>query len=141
MGIILVSSALIPIGKINMNIQRILGIAVLLTLANIKLVQAADLARGTHVFNEECAECHSPKEGKNKKGPSVWNVVGRKSASITDFNYSDNMRNSNIVWSADQIAAYIEHPKKVVPTGKMKYDGLADAKDREDVITYLSSLH
>lgn len=124
-----------------MKIQHLLGLTILLALVQVKFTYAADLARGTHVFNEECAECHSPKEGKNKKGPSVWNVVGRKSASITDFNYSDNMRSSNIVWSADQIAAYIEHPRKVVPTGKMKYDGLADAKDREDVITYLSSLH
>lgn len=124
-----------------MKIQRLFSLAILLALTQVKVAHAADLAHGTHVFNEECAECHSPKEGKNKKGPSVWNVVGRKSASITDFNYSDNMRSSNIVWSADQIAAYIEHPKKVIPTGKMKYEGLADAKDREDVITYLSSLH
>ena len=124
-----------------MKIQRLFSLVILLALTQVKVVHAADLVHGTHVFNEECAECHSPKEGKNKKGPSVWNVVGRKSASITDFNYSDNMRSSNIVWSADQIAAYIEHPKKVIPTGKMKYEGLADAKDREDVITYLSSLH
>jgi cytochrome c len=124
-----------------MKIQRLFSLVILFALTQVKVVHAADIAHGTHVFNEECAECHSPKEGKNKKGPSVWNVVGRKSASITDFNYSDNMRSSNIVWSADQIAAYIEHPKKVIPTGKMKYEGLADAKDREDVITYLSSLH
>jgi cytochrome c len=98
-------------------------------------------ADGMHVFNEECAECHSIKEGKNKKGPSLWNIVGRKSAGVADFNYSDSMKASGITWTADKIAAYIEHPKQVVPAGKMKYDGLPDAKDRQAVIDYLSTLH
>ena len=101
----------------------------------------ADAIRGAKVFGEECAECHSIKEGKNKKGPSIFAVLGRKSASIEDFNYSDSMKSSGIVWTADKIQAYIQAPKKVVPGGKMKYDGLTDQKDQLDVIEYLSTLH
>lgn len=113
----------------------------LFVLAPLKSVYAADISNGKHVFEEECAECHSVKEGKNKKGPSLWNIVGRKSASISDFNYSDSMKGSNITWSPDQISAYIEHPKKVVPAGKMKYEGLDDAKSRSDLIEFLSQQH
>jgi len=125
-----------------MNIRHFIGLSALLLLANSNALYAAvDINNGKNMFNQECAECHSVKEGKNKKGPSLWNVLGRKSASISDFNYSDNMRSSQIVWTTDQISAYMEHPKKVVPAGKMKYDGLDNPKDRADLIEFLSSLH
>lgn len=102
---------------------------------------AADLNRGTKIFQEECAECHSVKEGKNKKGPSMWLVGSRKAASIAEFNYSESMKESGITWTADKIDAYISHPKQVIPAGKMKYDGLESAADRADVIAYLLTLH
>jgi len=124
------------------NVRYFFGLTALLLLANSNsLYAAADINNGKNMFNQECAECHSVKEGKNKKGPSLWNILGRKSASISDFNYSDNMRSSQIVWTADQISAYMEHPKKVVPAGKMKYDGLDNPKDRADLIEFLSSQH
>ena len=81
---------------------------------------AGDAARGADVFAQECAECHSPKEGKNKKGPSSFGVVGRKAASLPDFVYSDAMKQSGIVWNAQKLDAYITSPRAVVPGGKMK---------------------
>ena len=114
-------------------------VLMLLLLSNT--THAADAVRGGKIFAEECAECHSIKEGKNKKGPSIFAVLGRKSATVADFNYSDSMKASGIVWTADKIQAYIEAPKKTVPGGKMKYDGLPDAKDQLDVIEYLATLH
>ncbi len=113
----------------------------LLTLMFSLSAYAADAVRGAKIFAEECAECHSVKEGKNKKGPSLFAALGRKSASISDFNYSDSMKSSGIVWTADKIQAYVEAPKKVVPGGKMKYDGLPELKDQLDLIEYISTLH
>lgn len=101
---------------------------------------AGDASHGADVFAEECAECHSPKEGKNKKGPSLFNVVGRKAGTMADFVYSDGMLQSGITWTPDRIEAYITAPKKVVPGGKMKYEGLADAKARADLLAYLATL-
>jgi cytochrome c len=102
---------------------------------------AGDAAHGGKVFEEECADCHSVKDGKNKKGPSLFNILGRKSATIADFNYSDAMRAKNTIWNAEVINEYIRAPKKSVPGGKMKYDGLDDEKAREEVINYLGTLH
>jgi cytochrome c len=101
---------------------------------------AGDPKRGADTFAQECAECHSVKEGKNKKGPTLFAVVGRKAGSIADFVYSEPMKLSAFNWSPDKIDAYLAHPKLVVPGGKMKYDGLADEKDRSDVIAYLGTL-
>jgi cytochrome c len=101
---------------------------------------AGDPKKGADVFAGECGDCHSPKEGKAKKGPPLFGVNGRKAGSVADFAYSDAMKQSGITWSPDRIDAYITHPKKVVPGGKMKYDGLDDAAARADVIAYVLSL-
>lgn len=102
---------------------------------------AGDAVRGAKTFDEECAECHSLKEGKNKKGPSLYAILGRKSAGIADFNYSDAMRAYNETWTAQAIDAYIKAPKKVVPGGKMKYEGLTDEAARQDILAFLASQH
>lgn len=102
---------------------------------------AGDAKKGADVYSQECAECHSVREGKNKKGPSLFGVVGRKAASIADFEYSDSMKASAITWTPTEVDAYVTDPHKRVPKGKMKYDGLDSAADRADLIAYLSTLH
>lgn len=111
-----------------------------LTLAPAVSWGAGDAQAGIDVFAGQCAECHSMKEGKNKKGPSLFAVVGRKAAAIADFKYSDAMKSSGYTWTPEQIDAYVTLPKKAVPGGTMKYDGLSDAKARADLIAYLASV-
>lgn len=129
----------------NTPIDAILRLILLLGLVGggvhtLPAHAAGDAAKGADVFAEECAECHSPKEGKNKKGPSAFDVVGRKAGTVADFNYSDGLKASGITWSPDKIDAYVTAPKKVVPGGRMKYEGLEDAKARADLIAYLATL-
>lgn len=102
---------------------------------------AGDPKKGKDVFAEECGDCHSATPGKNKKGPSLFGAIGRKAGAVPDFSgYSEAMRQSDITWAADKVDSYIAQPRKVVPGGKMKYDGLDDSAARADVIAYLSSL-
>jgi cytochrome c len=107
------------------------------TLVTATPSHAADLKAGVKLFNSECSECHTMKEGKNKKGPSIYGVLGRKAATISDYDYSNAIRASNIFWTEDKLDEYITNPSKVVPGGKMKYEGLRDASKREDLIKYL----
>lgn len=101
---------------------------------------AGDVEKGKDVFATECAECHSVREGKNKKGPSLFGVVGRKAATVADASYSDALKASGITWTPDKIDAYVTAPKKLVPGGKMKYDGLASAAERTELLAYLATL-
>jgi len=102
---------------------------------------AGDAKKGADVFAEECGDCHSTVAGKNKKAPTLNGVFGRKAGSVADFSgYSDSMKQSGITWNPEKVDAYITAPKKVVPAGKMKYDGLPDATARADVISYLMSV-
>ena len=124
--------------KLSMKISG--GVLGLCLLAAAGQTLAADVKKGANVFAEECGDCHSAQEGKAKKGPPLHGVNGRKAGSVTDFVYSDAMKQSGITWSPDKIDAYVAQPRKIVPAGKMKYDGLRDATARADLMAYLLTL-
>ncbi len=100
---------------------------------------AADAANGSKVFATQCGECHSMREGKDKKGPSLFGVYGGKAAQREGFAYSDAMRAAGLTWTPENLAAYIANPKKLVPAGKMKFDGLPDAAQRDDLIAFMAA--
>lgn len=111
------------------------------TLAtSFQAMAAGGVKKGAGTFAEECGDCHSTKEGKAKKGPPLVGINGRKAGAIGDFACSDAMLQSGISRTPEKIDAYIAQPRKVVPGGKMKYDGLADAAALADVIAYVLSL-
>lgn len=100
----------------------------------------ADLKAGAAAFATHCSECHSLKEGKDKKGPSLYAILGRKAATKEGFVYSDAMKASGITWTVEQLSAYAANPPKVVPNGKMKYDGELTDAERRDLIAYLATI-
>ena len=102
---------------------------------------AGDAKIGADLFAENCSECHSLKEGKNKKGPSLFAGIGRKAATVPDFQYSEPLKASGIVWTAETLDPYLALPKKVVPGGRMKFDGMPDPKARADLIAFLATVH
>jgi len=100
----------------------------------------ADVGKGADSFDENCAECHSlANPPRNKKGPGLFGIFGRPAAQVAGFDYSEALKASGITWSAATLDAYIKHPKGFVPGGKMKFDGLEDAKERADLIEFLQS--
>ena len=102
---------------------------------------SGDPKKGADSFAEECGDCHSVAPSKNKKGPGLHGINGRKAASVHDFDgYSEAMKQSGIVWNPEKIDAYIAQPRKIVAGGKMKYDGLSEAGARADIIAYLMSI-
>ncbi|WP_428312810.1 c-type cytochrome [Hydrocarboniphaga sp.] len=100
----------------------------------------ADAGNGADSFDSNCAECHSVANPlRNKKGPGLFGISGRPAAQLADFDYSDALKASGITWTKTTLDAYIKHPKGLVPGGKMKFDGLDDAKERSDLIEFLES--
>lgn len=87
----------------------------------------------------QCIACHSI-DGSIGVGPSLSGVVGRKAGSAAGFRYSRAMRGSNIVWDEKSLDAFISDPQKVVPGNVMPFAGVADAKQRADLIAYLQTL-
>ncbi|MBC7779500.1 MAG: c-type cytochrome [Proteobacteria bacterium] len=104
-------------------------------IAGAALAQT-DLKRGEKLYTE-CRACHSLEAGVNTVGPTLAGVVGRKAAALDEFRYSPAMKRSNIAWSRQTLDEFIADPQKVVPANRMPYSGLADAKDRADLIGYI----
>lgn len=97
-----------------------------------------DAAKGEKVF-AQCKACHVAEEGKNRVGPSLWAVVGRKAGSIAGFNYSKANKESGVTWSEDVLFTYLEAPAKFMPGTRMAFPGLKNPQDRADVIAYLKT--
>ena|ERR1700744_390695 len=87
-----------------------------------------------------CQACHeSTKDAGPSVGPNLFGVGGRKAGSTKDFDYSDAMKNSTIVWSSDTLTAFITDPNKTIPNNKMDYSG-ADAATAKQIADYLMTL-
>jgi cytochrome c len=100
---------------------------------------AGDAEAGKEVF-KKCALCHTIEPGKNKIGPSLAGVMDRQAGTAPNFNYSDAMKNFGHKWTPEELDTYLVDPRKIVPGTKMIFPGLKDAKDRQNVIAYLSTL-
>lgn len=96
---------------------------------------------GSEVFTQQCAACHSFKQGKNKIGPSLFAVVGRQAGTVPDYTYSDAMKSSGKAWNPEVLDTYLANPQAAIPGVKMPYAGLADSSARADLIAFLSTLH
>src|SRR6201996_575370 len=82
---------------------------------------AQDVAAGKASFNK-CMACHAIGEGaKNKVGPELNGLDGRKSGTAPDYSYSDANKNSGITWNEAQFKEYIKDPKAKVPGTKMTF--------------------
>jgi len=113
------------------------------TLAAVCLAGTAradgDAAAGKTVF-AKCAICHSPAQGRNMVGPTLFGVVGRTSASVSNFSYSAAMKTAAKTWDEATLDTYLTDPKALVPGTKMIFPGLKNADDRKNVIAYLATL-
>ena len=66
-------------------------------------------------------------------------VFGRKAGSVSDYDYSDAVKKSKVVWNEKTLDQWLTNPEKVIPGQKMGYT-LGEAADRTDVIAYLKTL-
>jgi cytochrome c len=110
-------------------------------VASAALAQDAakgDPAAGKTSFNK-CLACHAIGEGaKNKVGPELNGLDGRKSGSAPDYSYSDANKNSGITWNEAQFKEYIKDPKAKIPGTKMIFPGIKNEKEINDLWAYVS---
>ena len=102
------------------------------------LIAMGDIATGEKVF-KKCAACHSIiKGGKNNIGPALYNVIGRKVGSISDYKYSKALSEYDKEWTIEELNGYLVKPAKWIKGTKMAFAGLRKEKDRASVIKYLN---
>ena len=113
-----------------------------LALALLALTPAAraegDPANGEKLFRQ-CKSCHTVEAGKNRVGPTLHGLFGRKAGTVDSFaGYSEGLKASSIVWDAKALDPYLASPKAVIPDSRMAFAGVAKPEDRADIIAYLA---
>jgi len=99
---------------------------------------AQDLAAGATSF-KKCAACHDVGEtAKNKVGPILNGLDGRKSGSVAGYNYSDGNKNSGITWNEAAFLEYIKDPKAKVPNTKMVFAGIKNETEAKNLWAFLN---
>ena len=96
-----------------------------------------DVERGRQVYGRRCSSCHSMV--LNRSGPRHLRVFGKPAASVPDYEYSDALRRSGIVWNERNLDRWLADPEAVVPGNYMGYQ-VRSARDRADIIAYLKSM-
>jgi cytochrome c len=122
--------------------MKTLTLSALIVLAASTIASSAALAQdasaGKASFNK-CLACHAIGEGaKNKVGPELNGIDGRKSGTAPDYSYSDANKNSGITWNEAQFKEYIQDPKAKIPGTKMAFAGIKKESEVNDLWAYIS---
>jgi cytochrome c len=120
------------------------AVAVLAWLAGVlapAAQQQGNADDGAEVF-KKCRACHEIGEGaKNKVGPVLNGLIGRKAGTIEGFNYSvanKSAAEKGLVWTPEVLFQYLANPMAFMPGTKMSFAGLKSDQDRRDLIAYLA---
>jgi cytochrome c len=99
---------------------------------------AQDVAAGKTSFNK-CLACHAVGEGaKNKVGPVLNGLQGRKSGTVEGYSYTEANKNSGITWDEASFKDYIKDPKAKIPGTKMVFAGIKNEQEAGDLWAFLA---
>ena len=96
--------------------------------------KGGDPQRGKELFEKRCGGCHSLE--KDKEGPRLGNVFGRKAGTIQTFKYSDSLKSAQVVWDEASLDRWLVDTDSVVPDNDMDFH-VPKADERADIIQFL----
>jgi len=112
-------------------------LAAIALVASTAAASAQDVAAGEQSF-KKCLPCHSVGEGaKNKVGPELNGLDGRKAGNAEGFNYTEANKNSGITWSESVFKEYIKDPRAKIPGTKMVFAGIKNEEEVNNLWAYL----
>jgi len=103
-----------------------------LTLLGVGRAQAP--ASEKELFDKRCGGCHAL--DRDKEGPQLRGVYGRKAASVESFQYSDALKQSQIVWTDETLERWLTDTEKLVPNNDMTVR-VEKPDERRAIIAYL----
>ena len=97
------------------------------------------IAQGEMQFARKCSICHTLEaDGKNRAGPTLHEVFGRKIATLPGYPFSAPLKSLDIVWSEETVAKLFElGPDVFTPGSKMPLQKMTDKSQRDALIAFL----
>jgi cytochrome c len=92
---------------------------------------------GAVLYEQRCGACHSVEA--HRVGPLHQGVGGRRAGALRDYDYSEALRNSKVVWTAQTLDQWLANPQALIPGQKMGYR-LDDPAERGAIVRFLLSL-
>ncbi|MEN3930331.1 c-type cytochrome [Microvirga sp. W0021] len=103
---------------------------------------AQPLSSGERTFNVQCKACHAVgPNAKNRVGPQLNNLHGRKAGSVEGYKYSDALKNADIIWNEAEFSAYLKNPKQKFPGTKKFNPHVANEQIIKDIYEYLGTFN
>jgi len=118
--------------------MKSLVIAAVVLAASTGATLAQDVEAGESSF-KKCLPCHDiGDDARNKVGPVLNGLAGRKSGTVEGFSYSDANKNSGITWDEATFKDYIKDPRAKIPGTKMIFPGIKNEKEADNLWAYIS---
>ena len=113
------------------------AIAGVVMIASMGGAAAQDIAAGENSF-KKCLPCHSiGADAKNKVGPELNGIDGRKSGTAEGYNYTEANKNSGITWNEAQFKEYIQDPRAKIKGTKMVFAGIKNETEIANLWAFL----
>jgi cytochrome c len=114
-----------------------LRIAAMLFGLSISTASAQDIAAGETSFRK-CAGCHAVGlDAKNRIGPQLNGIEGRKCGTVDGYNYSTANKGCALTWNEAVFVEYIRDPKAKIPGTKKSFSGIRDETEARNLWAYL----
>jgi cytochrome c len=93
---------------------------------------------GAEVFRA-CVACHTLRADEGvRAGPTLAGIFGRRIATLPGYNFSDALKQLDIVWTPETVAKLFEvGPMAYTPGTKMPEQRLGSAEDRAALVQFL----
>ena len=136
------------------TIALVMAVGAALVLASnlvVDVAWAANAQKGEKVF-KKCKACHTLK-GKNRVGPTLAGLIGRKAATAKGYKYSTDFTTAGekgLIWNEKNLSSYLNKkpgPKKWLgeflgkkrAKTKMAFRGIKKDEDIANLIEYLKN--
>jgi cytochrome c len=116
---------------------RELKLAAILFGLSAAVASAQDLAAGEISFSR-CLGCHAiGVNAKNKIGPQLNGIDGRKCGAAEGYTYSPANKDCAFTWNETDFVQYIRDPKAKIPGTKKSISGIRDQSEARNLWAYL----
>jgi aldose sugar dehydrogenase len=102
--------------------------------------ETASSAKSGEALYEACVGCHVRSDPSIPSvGPTLKGIVGRKVASVPDYEYSSALRALGGEWTPERLDAFLRNPAAYANGTKMAFAGIVDDGSRASLVKFLTA--